>query len=689
MVRPGACIGIPTYRGWQRVRGLLENIKQRTDGASYPFTVVVCDDSGREEHRERVREACRDYRAELIEHPVNRGLPAGWNSLVRATDHEMVVLLNDDVLLSRDWLSYLSYAVLQNPKVATVSLNCRFITPDDATEILKGPEAKVIPLNVRYVNGVLIRHERFSTMPEQPDDWPGKVMCLPPGQEIVTDRGLLKIEDVCIGDYVLSHKGRWRRVWKTIQSDYEGLLYKILPSRVNLPFTVTEDHPILVASGEKCNYNGGYCTSKKAEHCRDHSDDRLPSENWVAPRDLSSGSFLMLPRFTAVTPRVRIDLADGIKLPELSRWSITKDKFILHGTNKKSIPRYVSITPDLLRFFGLFIAEGSTELSNGGCISFSFNESENDFCDLVQKVAKKSFNLSSSIHREKEDHSVYVNIHCLPLALALRHMFGEKANQKRIPWWMMELPPYLQKYITDGMLDGDGCSSIHESGYMRAHYDTVSPLLAWQFFQLLCRQEILCTFSKVSRKPTNEKWQDIYHFTMTQNPQGGFMDKKYVYLPIREITESPYKGKVYNLEVEEDESYCVPSCAVHNCPMGAAFAFRRSVYDQVGGFDERYRCFYEETDFGVACARQGMPSITIPVPHDNYHMWSATFASSPEVPAGQIMNESRAKFVAKWSEILGVKFNDAPEIHNLLMDKIPQFEVKWLGVGKRQRAQVM
>lgn len=299
--RRGAAVGIATYNGHHRVRGLLENLKQRTDGASYPFTVVVCDDSGREEHRAKVREICREYGAILVEHPANRGLPAAWNSLVRATDHEMVVLLNDDVLVARDWLSYLSYAVTQNPGVGSASLSCRFITPEDAPEILKGPEAKVIPLNVRYVNGVLIRHERFSTMPKQEDDWAGKVMC----------------------------------------------------------------------------------------------------------------------------------------------------------------------------------------------------------------------------------------------------------------------------------------------------------------------------------------------------------------------------------------------------PAGCAFGFRRAVYDQVGGFDERYRCFYEETDFGVACAYRGMPAITLPVPHDNYHMWSATFASAPEVPASQIMNESRAKFVEKWSGILGVKFSDAPEIHNLLMDKIPQFEVKWLGVGKRERAQVM
>lgn len=300
-MRKGAVIGVATYNGHHRVRGLLENIRQRTDGASYPFQVVVCDDSGREDHRAKVREICRDYGATLVEHPVNRGLPAAWNSLARATDHEVIVLLNDDILLARDWLSYLSYAVLQNPKVGTVSLTCRFIAPEDAPEILKGPEAKVIPLNVRYVNGVLIRNERFSSMPKQEDDWAGKVMC----------------------------------------------------------------------------------------------------------------------------------------------------------------------------------------------------------------------------------------------------------------------------------------------------------------------------------------------------------------------------------------------------PMGAAFAMRRETYDLIGGVDERYRCFYEDTDVGVSCAYRGLPSITIPVPHDNYHMWSATFASAPEVPAAQIMNDSRAKFVAKWSEILGVRFSDAPEIHNLLMDKIPPLQVRWLGVGKRERTETL
>jgi GT2 family glycosyltransferase len=125
------------------------------------------------------------------------------------------------------------------------------------------------------------------------------------------------------------------------------------------------------------------------------------------------------------------------------------------------------------------------------------------------------------------------------------------------------------------------------------------------------------------------------------------------------------------------------------CPTGCFFGFRREIYNLVGGFDERYFAFYEETDFGVACARLGYPSFVLGVPDHNYHMWSASFASAPEIKAGSIMARSRSLFVDKWSKILGVKFSDAPEIHSLLMDKIPSMKVKWLGLGKVERSEIL
>lgn len=296
---PGVLIGVPTYNGWKRVEVLLENLRQRT--FDVPHEIVVCDDSGRQDHRERVGAICRAAGVKMIFNGKNSGVAASWNHLVQSTDHEMAVLLNDDVLVAKDWLSYIAYAVMENPKVGSVSMNCLFIEARDAVEIVKGPDAKVVPLNVRYVNGALIRNERFLEMPKEEDNYPGRVMC----------------------------------------------------------------------------------------------------------------------------------------------------------------------------------------------------------------------------------------------------------------------------------------------------------------------------------------------------------------------------------------------------PAGCAFGFRRETYEKVGGFDERYFAFYEETDFGVACAEAGMPAFTLSVPLDNYHIWSATFGSAPEIPAGQIMNQSRAKFVEKWTSRLGVQFQDAPDIHPLLMDKIPLIPVRWLGVGKRAREEML
>lgn len=125
------------------------------------------------------------------------------------------------------------------------------------------------------------------------------------------------------------------------------------------------------------------------------------------------------------------------------------------------------------------------------------------------------------------------------------------------------------------------------------------------------------------------------------------------------------------------------------CPTGCFFGFRREIYNMVGGFDERYFAFYEETDFGVACAHKGYPSFALGVPDHNYHIWSASFGSAPEIDAGSVMNRSRSSFVEKWSKILGVKFSDAQEIHSLLMDKIPRFQVKWLGLGKKPKEEVL
>lgn len=169
-------IGIPTYNGFTRVDQLLENIRQRTE-SDIKYQIIVLDDSGRKEHQEKVQSICNKYGAKFLYHSNNFGVPTGWNTLVKASQSENIVLLNDDILVGNRWLNPVLHALRENPRIGSFGLHCYFITASDVEPLLMGPEAKVLPLNVRYENGTLILHERFTSMPSNIGSTPGRTMC--------------------------------------------------------------------------------------------------------------------------------------------------------------------------------------------------------------------------------------------------------------------------------------------------------------------------------------------------------------------------------------------------------------------------------------------------------------------------------------------------------------------------------
>lgn len=88
---------------------------------------------------------------------------------------------------------------------------------------------------------------------------------------------------------------------------------------------------------------------------------------------------------------------------------------------------------------------------------------------------------------------------------------------------------------------------------------------------------------------------------------------------------------------------------------GYLFAFPRSLYQEVGGFDQRYFANWEEIDFGASCAMKGLHSVGMNGPL-LYHQGGATFSDPlnqrPELArAGASMN----LWFDKWSKILGIK----------------------------------
>ncbi|UYN89905.1 MAG: Hint domain-containing protein [Anaerolineales bacterium] len=72
---------------------------------------------------------------------------------------------------------------------------------------------------------------------------PGRT-CFPAGTEIETARGRVPIEDVLVGDIVLTHTGAWKRVTETMSREYRGRMAEIVSAKGKIAGTT--DHPVLI-----------------------------------------------------------------------------------------------------------------------------------------------------------------------------------------------------------------------------------------------------------------------------------------------------------------------------------------------------------------------------------------------------------------------------------------------------------
>jgi GT2 family glycosyltransferase len=81
---------------------------------------------------------------------------------------------------------------------------------------------------------------------------------------------------------------------------------------------------------------------------------------------------------------------------------------------------------------------------------------------------------------------------------------------------------------------------------------------------------------------------------------------------------------------------------------GSIFAFRREVFDAVGGFDDaRYSVFYEEVDFGVMLRSRGLLHAIASYPIV-IHMGGATTSDPKNLDARAELERSRKAFHEKW-----------------------------------------
>ena len=188
--------------------------------------------------------------------------------------------------------------------------------------------------------------------------------------------------------------------------------------------------------------------------------------------------------------------------------------------------------------------------------------------DKADKLLSAVRDVSGRFSVEHIRNCVNAVIHSKPLARWLRTHFGKYSYGKTLPGWVYGMPIEYRQALFDGLMDSDGYH-FKESAYSLS---TVSKKLAHSV-RLLAETLGYSTtvyFNKRSGQRMIEgriiNQRDIY-VVETRMPvrHREIRRDKHTWYPIRSITAMDGSKRVYNLTVENDNSYIADGIVVHNC----------------------------------------------------------------------------------------------------------------------------
>ncbi len=467
--------------------------------------------------------------------------------------------------------------------------------------------------------------------------------CLLPGTIIHCKADLTRqIEDIKEGDLVYTHRNRWQKVTQIYKRPYKGKVYKIQPYYFREGLTTTPEHPFYVLKTQKHHRQrmSGFChpgCSGKRHCCKKH----LPTQEnftpqWILAQNLEKGDVLLYPRFRYIQNVEYINLQDFLSSPFLLSESVpggntsfneslpfSSTQFSLEssgsvitmrGTRTKTFPSMISVSQSFCRLIGYFLAEGSV---GRDLISFTFAKHEKEYLGDVRNLMMNIFSLEPSKERVKKG-----SIEIIYYSKILKEFFSSlcyqlnseehRAFTKALPLWMLTLPKEKQVEIVRGWWRGDlGYTSsrtlMNQMKIIFLRLGIIPSIYVDRVKSYESRGNHFIEGRKINAKHDIfimnrlSFFEDRYHLLaepefqkfVSKTPiRHGWVDDDCIYLPIRDITIQNYKGEVYNLEVENDNSYISEFATVHNCwtPWFSVFGSR-------SGFDSLEECFDEYTKY--------------------------------------------------------------------------------------------
>ena len=404
-------------------------------------------------------------------------------------------------------------------------------------------------------------------------------LCMHPETPVITKNGVKKVSELSERDEVLTHSGNFKRVISPIKRPHRGKML-VIKARGTLPVRITPEHMVWVV--------------KRIRHKSHYSDGRqviwweFKGPEWMTAQELKElvennrdekVSYMLLQPIPE--PKVTVDRIPLRKQIYVSNQFGKTDK--LHPSVRRT-PEFLPLNFETARLLGLWIAEGST--SKTGAISFAIGTHEIEITEFLVQTIKKYFPRANVVVNDHERNRRVVRFCNKRFAEWLRENIGHQAHKKRIPNVLLfNASREVRLGLLRGLIEGDGY--VRKNDFRRANYvsyTTVSPTLAYQLQLLIGSLGYVSSISRsVRRSGIGKSRKPIYEVKISGRSYYELLDELglevppkgnrtynvntiwngYLLFKVRSVEEEFYEGEVYNLEVEDDESYSV-GFIVHN-----------------------------------------------------------------------------------------------------------------------------
>ena len=410
--------------------------------------------------------------------------------------------------------------------------------------------------------------------------------CLPSGTLIETNRGYIPIEDVVVGDVVTTHLGRKKRVSELKRNRFSGKMIEI--SCGGQKIVSTDYHPFLVENDPDARFRASF------------------DAEWIPAGDVKKGSYLTYPKISLHEeqgfsfkifgdeqrrypniPYRKISDEIGVHPSTIAR--IARGSYQKQGKVVNVVEDYLSkigfelvsrssekvvLDESMARFLGLYVAEGNR---SGNTCRLTIN---GDRDDLIRFVSDwfESLGVTCSKSDYVDRNAVTLIGNSSELANWMEEFCGKGSHHKRVPDFIFKAKDSIKKEFLAGYLSGDGSFDG-----ARASFTTVSREL-FSGIRLLCNHFGVFVKQRIRNfdsygwseqymgTMSGETWRDIAKDTnlpciSLDRPREAYLqDENNYYLKVSSVkTEDVEDLEVFNIEVEEDNSYLANGFISHNC----------------------------------------------------------------------------------------------------------------------------